>query len=291
MIVQIAAIIAPLFICAGIGFFWQRWGPTFDTRGVTNLSLVVGMPCLTFSALTELHISPAAFVEMAGAYMIALICFMAVGFVVLRVSRLPSNTYLPIFTAANTGNMGLPLALFAFGEPGLSLAICVYVLSSVFSFTVGWSIYAGRMGLDVLTNNPLIYAVAAALFFMIAGIDPPAWVANTTRILGGLTIPLMIISLGVSMAQLEYKTAWRTVGLSIVKLVTGFAIGLAIAEALGLTGAARGVLIVSSAMPIAVHNYAFARRFDRRPEETASLIILSTLISLATLPALMWFVL
>lgn len=291
MFAQIATIITPLFVCAGIGFFWHRWGPPFDTRGVTNLALTLGMPCLVFSSLTRLEVPPEVFGEMAGAYGLALVVLLAVGFVVVRAFRLPLTTYLPVFPASNNGNLGLPLCLFAFGESGLAFGICTFVISSVFAFTVGWSIYAGRLGLDVLYNNPLIYAVAAALICVYAGIEPPRWVANTTQILAGLAIPLMIISLGVSMARLRFDAARRTIAVSVVKLCVGLGVGLAIAEALGLTGAARGVLVIQCAMPIAVHNYVFAQRFARRPEETASMIMLSTTISLATLPLLMLVVL
>jgi len=288
---QIATVITPLFVCAGIGFFWHRWGPPFDTRGVTSLSLTLGMPCLIFSTLTRLEVSPELFGEMALVFGVALLALLAIGYVVVRAFRLPLSSYLPVFTASNTGNMGLPLCLFAFGENGLALAICIFVISSLFSFTVGWSVYAGRLGLDVLYNNPLIYAVAASLVCVYAGIEPPRWVANTTRILSGLAIPLMIISLGVSIAKLRFDAATRTILVSVAKLCAGFGVGLGVAEAFGLTGAARGVLIIECTMPVAVHNYIFAQRFARRPEETASMIMLSTIISLVTLPLLMLVVL
>ena len=117
------------------------------------------------------------------------------------------------------------------------------------------------------------------------------WLANTTELLGALTIPLTVIALGVSIAKLKISGFRRTLVLSVIKLVTGFATGILVAELLGLTGVARGVLIIQCAMPIAVYTYVFALRFERGPEETASLIMLSTLISMATLPLLLWYVL
>lgn len=291
MIVQIASIIAPLFICAAIGFFWERFGPPFNTQAVTGLALVFGMPCLAFSTLTKLEASPEAFAQVSGAYIAALACFLILGLTVVRFMRLPASAYLPMFTTSNTGNMGLALSLFAFGEAGLALAISIFVISSIFSFTVGWSIYAGRLSADVLYNNPLIYAVAAAAIFIITGVRPPVWLANTTELLGGLTIPLVIIALGVSMSKLKVVDVRRAILLSLVKLGLGFAVGLGVAELFGMTGVARGVLIIGCSMPVAVHNYVFALKFERRPEETASVIVLSTAISMATLPLLLAFVL
>ena len=291
MIAEIASIIAPLFICAGIGYFWERLGPPFDAKSVTSLALVIGMPCLVFSTLTKLDVSQQAFLDISAAFGVAILGFLVTGVVVLKVARLPLTTFLPTFTASNTGNMGLPLSLFAFGETGLALAICIYVISSVFSFVVGWSIYAGRLGIDVLYNNPLLYAVAAALVCLIWDISPPRWLANTTELLGALTIPLTVIALGVSIAKLKVSGFWRTLTLSVVKLASGFAVGVVVADLFGLTGVAKGVLIIGCSMPVAVHNYVFALRFQRGPEENASMIILSTLISMATLPLLLWYVL
>lgn len=291
MLLQIFSVIAPVFICAGIGFAWGRSGRPFDTRMVGALALNIGMPCLAFSALTKLKVSPEAFAEMAGAYALVLGCFLAVGLITITIMRLPAHTFLPVFTSSNTGNMGLPLCLFAFGPEGLALGICIFVLSSLFSFTVGWSIYAGRVAADVFYNNPLIYAVAVALVFMTTDTPPPVWLANTTALMGGLAIPLMLISLGVAISNMRAQGAGRIIVICVVKLIAGFSVGYGIATLLGLEGAARGALIIEAAMPVAVHNYMFAQRFNRNTADTASMILVSTVISLASLPLLMLIVL
>lgn len=287
MFLKIFSVIAPVFVCAGIGFLWGRTGRPFDTRMVGALALNIGMPCLAFSALTKLNVSPEAFVDMVGAYGLVLACFLVVGLVTITIMRLPAHTFLPVFTSSNTGNMGLPLCLFAFGPEGLALGICIFVLSSLFSFTVGWSIYAGRVAADVFYNNPLIYAVGIALIFMVTDTPPPVWLANTTQLMGGLAIPLMLISLGVAISNMRAEGAGRIVVVCVVKLMAGFAVGYGIATLLGLEGAARGALIIEAAMPVAVHNYMFAQKFNRNTADTASMILISTAVSLATLPLLM----
>ena len=246
MLFKILSVIAPVFVCAGIGFVWGRTGRPFDTRMVGALALNLGMPCLAFSALTRLNVSPTAFAEMVGAYGLVLACFLAIGLTTIFIMKVPAHTYLPVFTSSNTGNMGLPLCLFAFGPEGLALGICIFVMSSIFSFTVGWSIYAGRLAADVLYNNPLIYAVGAALVFMISGIQPPVWLANTTELIGGLAIPLMLVSLGVAIANMRAQGAGRILIICIVKLIGGFTVGYAVATGLGLEGAARGALMIEA---------------------------------------------
>ena len=258
---------------------------------VGALALNLGMPCLVFSSLTRLNVSLTAFAEMVGAYAVVMLCFLFVGLAAIRSLKVPAHTYLPIFTSSNTGNMGLPLCLFAFGSEGLAFGICIFILSSIYSFTVGWSIYAGRLAADVLYNNPLIYAVALALIFMLSDTSPPDWLANTTELISGLAIPLMLVSLGVAIADLRVRRTGKIVIISFIKLVTGFIVGYAVGDILGMEGAARGVLIIGAAMPIAVHNYMFAQRFDRNSDDTAGMIVISTLLSLATLPLLMYLAL
>lgn len=291
MLLKILTVIAPVFVCAGIGFVWGRSGRPFDTRMIGALALNLGMPCLAFSTLTKLNVSLDSFGEMIGAYALVILCFLAIGLVTIRILKVPAHTYLPVFTSSNTGNMGLPLCLFAFGPEGLAFGVSIFIMSSLFSFTVGWSIYAGRAAVDVLYNNPLLYALAAALVFMGTGTSPPVWLANTTELIGGITIPMMLVSLGVAISTMKAQGAGRIVIVCTVKLIAGFTVGYAIASLLGFEGAARGALMIEAAMPVAVHNYMFAQRFSRSASDTASMILISTLASLATLPLLMLMVL
>jgi len=291
VLADIATVIAPIFICAGIGFLWGKLGKPFSTEMVTEIGLNIGIPCLIFSTLTRLNVSAAAFAETAGAYIAATALFLAIGAGVLRIAGLPLATFLPGQAFCNNGNMGLPLCLFAFGEPGLAFAISIFVISSLGSFTVGLGIYSGRASWRALIFNPIIIGVAISLVFMIARWQPPQFVANTVQILGGVAIPLMLVSLGVAIARLKVGGLRRAVALAVLRLVMGFSVGAGIATAIGLTGPAHGVLVLQAAMPIAVNNYLLAQRYGRAPEEVAGTVVISTALSFATLPLLLWLVL
>lgn len=291
MLLQIAAIIAPLFACAGIGYLWGRFDRPFDAQMITGLSMTLGMPCLILSSLTRLDVSGEAFAAVGGAYGAALAAGLVIGAVAARLLGLDVRAYTPVFAFSNTGNMGLPLCLFAFGEAGLTFAIVNVVVSSVVSVTVSGGLYSGRTSFDILYKNPLVYGVLAAIPFMIAGQRLPAWLANTTELIAGMAIPLMLIALGVAISKLRLTFVTRSLGLSALKLALGFGIGTAVAELAGFEGAARGALILQFAMPVALHNYVFAQRFERRPEEVAGMVVASTALSFATLPLLLWAVL
>jgi predicted permease len=288
---ELAAIIAPIFVCAGIGFAWARLRRPFESEFVTALVTTVGAPFLVFSSLTRLPLELAAVAEMAGAALLAFVGFALFGIAALKAARLSLRSYLPALMFPNAGNMGLPLCLFAFGEPGLALAIVFFAVSSMLQFTVGVGIAAGSADPRRLLRLPLIYAVAAALAVMATGAPVPAWLANTAELIGGLTIPLMLFALGVSLARLQIGSLRRSLALSLVRILGGVALGFGIGWALGLSDAARGVLAIQSAMPVAVFNYLFAQLYRREPAEVAGMIVLSTLISFATLPALLLLVL
>lgn len=119
----------------------------------------------------------------------------------------------------------------------------------------------------------------------------PEWLYNTTNLIGQLTIPLMLFTLGVSLARLKPVSLLRSIGLSVIRLAMGFAVGYAISEIMGLNGAERGVVILQCSMPVAVFCYLFAQLYDREPEEVAGVVISSTFLAAISLPGLLWYVL
>ena len=285
------AIVAPVFAGAGLGWLWGHLKRPFDHAMVTALATQIATPCLIFSTLTRMDVTTAAFGEIALAALVSYALMGALGAGVLLALRQPFHSYLPSLMFGNIGNMGLPLSLFAYGHAGLALAIAVFAVGAVLQFTLGVWITSGKGSPAELLRTPILYAVAAAMAFMIAGEKPPLWLHNSTRLIGELMIPLMLLALGVSLASLRVASLSRAVGFSVLRLAGGFACGVLVAWAMGLTGAARGVLIVQSTMPVAVFNYLFAKAYDRKPEEVAGIVLISTLISLATLPLLLLAVL
>jgi malate permease and related proteins len=291
MIADLFTIIAPVLIAAGIGFGWGRFGRDFDVEFVTALVTGVGAPCLIFHTLANLSVGADEFLTMVGAGVVVLSLSAGIGTGVLRTARLPVRAFLPSLVFANTGNMGLPLSSLAFGEAGLALAIGIFALSAVGQFTAGVAISSGSLSVSMFARVPLLYALPPALAFMFTGAEPPAWLNATTELIGMMTIPLMLITLGVSLAKLAVASLPRSLGLSVLRLLLGFALGVGVAYLFRLEGAARGVLIVQSSMPVAVFNYLFAQRYRRAPEEVAGLVVISTALSFLTLPMLLWFVL
>lgn len=291
MTAELFTIIAPVLICAAIGYGWVRSGQIFDVGFATNLITWLGAPCLVFHVLANLDIGAAALAAQAGAALAVIAANALIGAAILAVLRFSQRAYLPALMFANIGNMGLPLCYLAFGDIGLGFAIVVFAVNASLMFTVGMAIAAGTASLRAILRLPFLYAVVLGLGFSLAGIRPPAFINATAKLIGDFTIPLMLITLGVSLAGLGVRNLHRSLTVSVLRLAIGFATAVAVAHAFGLEGAARGALILQSAMPVAVFNYLFAQRYGTEPEAVAGVVVISTGLSFLTLPLLLWFVL
>ncbi len=287
MLAALLAAVLPVLVTAGIGYIWTRSGRPLDGATVTPLVADIGTPCLIFSTLAGTAIPPEAVATTAGAALAAVAGFAVAGAAVLAASGLRLRTYLPSLTFPNAGNLGLPLALYAFGQEGLGHAIVFFTITSIGNYTIGQAIAAGAVSWRGLARMPILYAAALGLAASIAHIELPRWLANTVGTIGNLTVPLMLMMLGSSLARLKVASLGRAVGLATVRLCMGALIGTAAAALFHLDGVARPVLILLSAMPVAVYNYLFALRWNNEPEEIAGLVVVSTVGAMVTLPALL----
>ena len=229
--------------------------------------------------------------EIAGAAVLILLVMLAFGTVLIRTMRLQTTTFLPPLLFGNIGNMGLPLCLFAFGETGLALGLTVFLAIYTLQMSLGIMLVAGRGNIAGLLKQPVLWATAISLFMVSSGQSLPAWLDNTTSLLGGFTIPLMLITLGVSLADLKVSEWKHSLLFSVLRVVGGFGLGLFVAYLFGLEGVERGVLILQSSMPVAVFNYLLALRYQREPGEVAGMVVLSTVLSFILLPFIVSFVL
>ena len=284
MLLRLIEVILPVLICAGIGYGWARTGRPFDTRMVTRLVTNIGTPCLIVATLTGLRLESDAFWTMTGAAFLSIFVFFVIALALTRLTGDDFRTYGPPLGFANAGNLGLPLCLFAFGEPGLALAIAYFAVGAVGQFTVGQFIVAGRFSLKTAVLSPVIWAIGLALTLNSLDWPMPRALANAFELLGGFAIPLMLIAMGVSLAGLRVSGLGKSLFYAVVRIAIGVAIGLGMGAALGLPDLARGVLLIQCAMPAAVFNYLWASYYERNPEAVAGVVFVSTLLAFAVLP-------
>lgn len=288
---SLAGIVGPVFLCVALGMVWAKVGTPFDARLITSLVYEIGAPCLILATFQKVELSPGAMGELAAATLACYAAFTLIGWLLIRARGLDVPSYLPALIFPLTGSMGLPVCYFAFGDEGLALAIVYFTFGAIGTFTIGAAIAEGTWSPARLARSPVIYAVIIAVAMQLTGTKLPQWIFNTVNLLGGMVIPAQLVALGVSLLSLRSGGVARSAGLGIFRLAMGVAVGFAIAEAFGLQGAARAVVILQSAMPVAVSSYLFAQKFNRKPEEVAGMVIVSTAVSFVMLPFLLLFVL
>jgi len=288
---ELFAIIAPILICAGLGYAWARKGLAYPVEFVTRIVMYIGAPSLIVSSFSKSGLEVSRMAEIAGAAFVILMVMLVIGLVIIRVLRLQITTFLPSLLFGNIGNMGLPLCLFAFGDTGLALGLTVFLVVFSLQMSLGIVLVAGRGNLTSLLKQPVLWATVIAVVLVSNGLSLPAWLSNTTSLLGGFTIPLMLITLGVSLADLKVIEWKHSLLFSVLRVAGGFGLGVLVAKLFGLEGVERGVLILQSSMPVAVFNYLLAMRYQREPGEVAAMVLLSTLLAFLLLPFIVSFVL
>jgi len=291
VIETILTAIAPVILTALIGYFWTRSGRSIEAQGLTQIVTEIVTPCLVFSTFAKMSVPAGAFAATAAASLTILIGFLIVAALILSLCGLSLRTYLPSMAFPNTGNIGIPLALYAFGSEGLAYAIVFLCFTSVMNFTIGQAIAAGTMSWRAIAKMPIIYAVALGLAVTETGIAVPQFLANTISLLGSITVPLMLLMLGVSLGSLRVAAFPRALMLSLLRIGMGAGLGFAVTALFGLHGAARAAIVMQSSMPAAVFNYLFALRWHNNPEEVAGIVVVSTLVTIATAPMLLYFLL
>lgn len=294
MFSELVAILAPIVISVLIGFIWGRSGTDYPADFVSRIVMYVGTPCLTISAMSKVEVDASVMGEVMLATAVAMTAMGGLGWLLLRSLKLDIPTYLPPLIFPNNGNMGLPLCLFAFGQLGLALALGSFMVMMIATFTVGLLLVSeGGWGdrFKDMARQPVIHSMIIALAMLVTGTHLPRWIDNTVTLIGGFAIPLMTITLGVSLATLRIGTWRRSFGFSVARIFGGLGLGWLSCWILGVEDVSRSVVLLQSAMPVAVFNYLLALRYDRNPQEIAAMVVISTLLAFVTLPFLLMLIL
>ena len=291
IVVAVLEIVAPVFVLASIGFLWVKLGGEYRVQFVTHLAMTLGIPCLIFTAMMDAAIDPAALTEVVLATVVAYLALTFLAWILVSLLRLERRVYLAPIVFGNTGNLGLPLAMFAFGEAGLGYAVVIFAVMAVYSFTFGvWLISCGGSPFKVL-KEPIVTATLLGGLFLVNGWHTPLWLTNTLKLIGQMAIPLMLITLGVAVARLKLHKIGRATLISVLKVLASIGIGLATAVAFGLDAVPFAVLVLQISTPVAVTSYLLAEKYDADPDSVAGLVVVSTLISIAAIPVTLAFLL
>jgi predicted permease len=281
------AAVVPVMLTILLGYGMARAGRPVQSELIRFLVVQVGSPTLIFTALLATDLSGRMLLGLAAATVMALVVFAMLGWLLLRLTGWPVRAFLPSLMFSNSGNLGLPLALYAYGPLGLGYAAVINTINLIGNFTVGQSIAVGRADWRTVLRSPSMFAAAIGLVVASLHLHLPAWLKNTLQLPAQLTIPLLLLMLGTSLATIRITSLGRTLTLATMRIAMGAATGFALAAAFQLTGVPRAVLVLQLAMPAAVYNYLFALAGKTDPEGVASVVVASTLMAALVIPLLL----
>lgn len=288
VLIQMVNIVGPIALITLIGYILGRTSVGLQSRTLSSLVMLVATPSLVFHTLTSFHIDLHTIGKMAGAALLCITIAGVLGGIALRVLGASQRSFLPSLMLPNSGNMGLPLVVLAFGPEGMRLGVSFFFVVALFQYSVGLSISAGSFRIADMARQPLLYSVALVLLISVLDLSVPQLILTTTQMLGGMMIPAMLILLGTSLATLKVADLKPAFAVAGGRLLIGIIAGSAVCFGLGLTGIAAGVVFLMATMPSAIVTYVFAERFDQTPAQVAGAVVMSTMLTFCVLPALVW---
>ena len=290
--IKIFEVIFPVFFVIGVGYYLGKKNPKFDTSFITVFAGNIGTPAMIFYTVTTTGITLNIFIHYFVYALIMIGGFALIGLILLFLLKKDLSMELPPLILPNTGNMGIPICLFAYGTQGLGIASAVASVIILFHFTLGIFLAKKKFSLDVVIKSPPVYAIIVSVFFLFFKIETPLFLENTTFLLTYATIFLVLMSLGIALTKLKFSLK-DSILLSLCRVILGPIVAFIIIYYFNLSGFAAGVLLIQSAMPSAILNYLVGSIYSPRKivDSIASTIVVSTIMSFFTIPIVVFFAL
>ncbi len=290
MFVRILSIVFPIFAIVALGYLYARRKPT-EMAVANQINMDVFLPALIFYVLSKRDFLLQEYLDLALGGIIVVLASGLLAYPVARRLQYDWRTFVPPMMFTNYGNVGLPLFVFAFGETALSAAVVLFISGNFLHFTLGRYLLDHRISVLELVRTPIIVATFAGLAFSLQGWILPQALAIPIEMLGQVSIPLLLFSLGVRITDIDLSD-WK-IGLvgAVTCPLVGVALALALAPALNLDDIQTRQLILFGVLPPAVLNFLLAEQFRQEPKRVASIVLIGNLLGIVTIPLALVFLL
>ena len=290
LVTQIISIMFPIVAIVSVGAALGR-ASKLEMRTANHLNLDVFVPALVFSSLSDKTFSLAPQISLALAGLVIVFLAGVIAFLISKISNYSFRTIAPPMMFHNAGNVGLPIMSLAFGKPGLVTGLVLFLVGNLMHYGLGTYILSSGQGIKILLRQTVIWAAIVALAINVSPIMIPESVMLPITMLGQIAIPLMLFSLGVRIASIDFQE-WK-VGLlfAILTPAVGFVIAFSLVMLFEFTAIQAGSLLLFGTLPPAVMNFLFAERFNQQPKSVASIVLLGNLFAMITLPITLAYVL
>lgn len=289
--------ILPIFLSSATGYLLSK-RRTLNAETISTIIFYILSPCLVFDIITHSEIIGDTVIRLIIYTLAVLLGSALLAYLIGRAFRLSRKLRIAIVLCVllpNSGNYGLSLNLFAFGEQALTFASVFFVTAMALTYTVG--VLIASMGqstpleaLKGLLKVPTIYATTLGIVFMWQGWQLPAALERPVLLLSDAALPLMLVLLGIQLEQAQLQTRLKPLLVAIgSRMLVSPTLGLLLASVLQIQGAAWQAGISEAAMPAAVTNIILATKYDVEPAFVTTVVFVSTLLSPLTLTPLLAF--
>lgn len=283
MLDRILGIILPVFAVIAVGYvFGRRAKP--DMAVVNRISMNVLAPALIFSALASKDFDIRQNAALIAGSVGVVIGSGLLAWPVARLLRVDPRTFVPPMMFNNCGNMGLPLAVLAYGETGFGPMVALFTISNLLHFTLGAWIIDHHARFARLLRNPMVWSTVAGFAFAVARPPLPEWIAVAFKLVGDGLIPLMLLSLGVRLIDIDLKDTRLGIVGGIVCPLTGLTMAAVLAPLLDMSPTQTGLLYLFGALPPAVLNFMVAEQYRQEPGKVASIVLVGNVMSVLFIP-------
>lgn len=288
MLLRILSVIFPIFAIVAVGWAYGRLRkPEMGAVNVLNMDLFT--PLLIFSTLAVQHVEIAHYGPLAFGGILVVLGSGLLGWPLAKLFRQQEKTLLPAMMFKNSGNMGLPLILLAFGTQAMPAAIVLFLIENFLHFSFGAWLLDHRVKLVTLWRVPVLFAGLLGIAVNASGFTlwPP--LGTAIRMMGEICVPLMLFSLGVRLTDARLTALHSGLLGAVATPILGMLIAAVCAPLLGLDARQTAILMVFGALPPAVLNYIFAERYNQEPDKVAAIVLAGNLASLIFVPLALAF--
>ena len=291
--IKLFEVLFPVFFIVFIGYFLGRKNPNIDTSFITNYSANFGTPSLIIFAVMTSGLTYRMFADYFFYWLVAMFFFGIVGIIFLLLMKKDYVRELPPFILPNTGNMGIPICLFAYGTSGMGIAAAISAVIVLLHFTLNIFLASKKFDILVIVKSPSFYAILVTVAFLYFEIEMPTFVLNTVMLLGYAMIVMILMSLGIALTQLKVFSLKDSIISSIGRVVVGPIIGFILIKLFNLSGYPAGALLIQSSMPSAILTYLIASMYSPKEivDNIASTVVVSTIMSIVTVPIIVFIAL
>lgn len=288
MFVTLLNIVLPVFAVVALGFAFGRWQKRKpEMEFINHANVMVFCPALVFSALLDnpVHLTTSWPLVAAG---VLIIVVPGLLLSLLRRPGMERAGFLVPGMFRNTGNIGIPLMMLAYGKDMLGAIIILFVLSNLLMFSLGLFLLSRGQSRWLWLRNPNVWAAVLGIILAPHRDWLPKFVLTTVDLAGQIAIPLMLFGLGVRLSQDRIAHIGFALRVNASYLLAGLVTLPFVLWLLPLTEQWAQLIVLSVMLPPAVLNYLLCEQYQVAPRTVASVVLTGNVMALCTLPLAVW---